>query len=68
MMMAVLMVAFNVQDWERVNSYTYRNKSTGLCKSKVTFSLEEQNKLEIRDFILFKSGALLIKKYLNHKE
>jgi hypothetical protein len=66
MTMAVLIVAFNVQNWERVNSYTYRNKNTRLCKSKVTFSLEEQNKLEIRDFILFKSGALLIKKYLNH--
>ncbi|SEB44831.1 hypothetical protein SAMN05443246_0392 [Paenibacillus sp. GP183] len=59
---------FNVQDWERVNSYTYRNKSTRLCKSKVTFSLEEQYKLEIRDFILIKSGALLIKKLLNQKE
>jgi hypothetical protein len=68
MTMAVLMVAFNVLEWERVNSYTYRNKNTRLCKSKVTFSLEQQYKLEIRDFILFKSGALLIKKYLNHKE
>jgi hypothetical protein len=68
MTMAVLRVAFNVQDWERVNSYTYRNKSTRLCKSKVTFSLEEQYKLEIRDFILIKSGTLLIKKLLNHKE
>jgi hypothetical protein len=66
--MAVLTVTFNVHDWEKMDDSTYRNRTTRLCKSKVTFSLYEQYKLELRDFIRIQSGVLLIKSYLNHAE
>ena len=48
---AVLVMIFNVHDWEKVNSTIYRNRHTWLTKSKVTFSLEQQAELEFRDFI-----------------
>jgi hypothetical protein len=61
-------VAFIVNDWGKVDRFTYRNRMTLLCKSKVTFSLDQQYKLELRDFIMIQSGVLLIKNLLNHKE
>jgi hypothetical protein len=52
----------------KVDASTYQNRNTKLYKSKVTFSLDEQHKLELRDFIMIQSGALLIQNYLHHMD
>jgi hypothetical protein len=61
-------VTFNVHDWEKVGNSIYRNRHTLLNKSKITFSLQQQAELELRDFIFVHSGVLLIQEYLNNTD
>jgi hypothetical protein len=61
-------LSFEASEWEMVDSQTYRNRDTLLSKSKVTFSREEQFRLELHELLLVKRGLLLIRDYLNSND